>query len=388
MKNIPIPSLEEDFTADPAELFFDLSFVFAFSRLVFYLEHSPTLKGFAEFVVLFSLIWMAWTNFTWSANAVAGNSRLVRAIFLLATAISVLMGASLAAPFGEGSVVFAVSVSAILALPILTGATLLAEDKDVLSSNLRYLLFTIVGIVLVLAGGFTEGKWQTGFWIAAVAWLIFNTLDAGGGDWLVRPRHFAERHGLIVIVGLGEVIVAIGAPAVEALTQGGGFHGSLVAAMSASGLLAGMLWWSYFDRPLPALEHRHEQLTDAKERSRFARDVYTYSHFFIVAAILVGAAALKEIMLHPSDPLPNPFRWMLFIGISGYLVGVVISIVRAYSTLAVERVVAVAALAALIALTASLDGSLVLVAVDVLLLVTLATEHYRVEVAGRRQGPR
>ena len=55
MRNIPIPSREEDFTADPAELFFDLSFVFAFSRLVFHLVHDPTLKGFGEFVLLFTL---------------------------------------------------------------------------------------------------------------------------------------------------------------------------------------------------------------------------------------------------------------------------------------------------------------------------------------------
>lgn len=383
MKNVPVPSREEDFTADPAELFFDLSFVFAFSRLVFHLVHYPTLEGFGEFILLFTLIWLAWSNFTWSANAVAGNSRFVRAIFLLATAISLPMGASLEAPFGEGSIVFAITVSAILAMPMVMGATLLTDDKDVQASNTRYLLFTLAGIVLVLAGGFTDDAWQTGFWIAAVAWLIFSTLDAGGGDWLVRPGHFAERHGLIVIIALGEVIVAIGAPAVASLSDGGGFDGKLVAAMTAAGLLAGMLWWSYFDRPLPALEHRHGELTDAKESSRFARDVYTYNHFFIVGSILVMAAALEEIMLHPSDPLPGAFRWMLFIGISGYLLGVVMSIVRAYTNLAIERLVAVAALGALVALTASLDGVWLLIAVDVLLLAVLAIEHYRVEVANR-----
>ena len=383
MRDIPIPSREEDFTADPAELFFDLSFVFAFSRLVFHLIHHPTLEGFGEFVLLFTLIWMAWTNFTWAANAVAGNSRFVRAIFLLATAISLSMGASLEAPVGEGSIVFAVTLSAMLTMPIATGVTLLTHDKDVRSSNGRYLLFTLVGIVLVLAGGFTNGSWQTGLWIAAAAWLIFHTLDAGGGDWLVRPGHFAERHGLIVIIALGEVIVAIGAPAAETLSDGGAFELNLVAAMTASGLLAGILWWSYFDLPLPALEQRHEELTDANDRSRFARDVYSYTHFFIVAAVLVAAAALEEIMLHPSDPLPNAFRWMLFAGISTYLLGVVMAILRAYSIVAVERLVAIAALALLIALTDSLAGLWVLIAIDVLLLVMLAIEHYRVEIAHR-----
>lgn len=383
MKNVPIPNREEDFTADPAELFFDLSFVFAFSRLVFHLVHYPTLEGFGEFALLFALIWTAWSNFTWSANAVAGNSRFVRGIFMLATAVSLPMGASLEAPFGEGSIVFAVTISVILAMPIIMGTALLKDDADVQSSNRRYLLFTLAGVGLVLAGGFTDGALQVGLWIAAAAWLVIGTIDAGGGDWLVRPGHFAERHGLIVIIALGEVIVAIGAPAVEALSEDGGFDGKLVAAMTASGLLAGLLWWSYFDRPLPALEHRHGELSDASESSLFARDVYTYNHFLIVGSILVAAAALEEIMLHPGAPLPAAFRWMLFIGLAGYLLGVVFSIIRAYSNLALERLVAVAALAALIAASGSLDGVWLLIGVDVLLLIILAVEHYRVEVAHR-----
>lgn len=383
MRNVPIPSREEDFTADPAELFFDLSFVFAFARLVFHLVHHPTLEGFGEFVLLFSLIWIAWSNFTWSANAVAGNSRFVRAVFMLATAISLPMAASLGAPFGGGSIVFAVTVSAILTMPILTGSVLLVEDKAVQSSNHRYLLFTLAGIVLVLAGGFTDGAWQVGLWIAAIGVFVVNTIDAGGGEWLVRPGHFAERHGLIVIIALGEVLVAIGAPVVETLSEGKELEGKLVAALTASGLLAGLLWWSYFDRPLPALEARHDQLSDANDSSRFARDVYTYNHFVIVGAILVAAAALEEIMLHPAAPLPTAFRWMLFIGISAYLLGVVLSVARAYSVLAIERLVAVVALAILIALTASMAGLWLLIAVDVLLLAVLAVEHYRVEVVHR-----
>ncbi len=383
MRNVPIPSREEDFTADPAELFFDLSFVFAFSRLVFHLVHHPTLEGFGEFMLLFTLIWIAWSNFTWSANAVAGNSRFVRAVFMVATAISLPMAASLQAPFGEASIIFAFTVSAILTMPILTGAALLTDNEAVRSSNNRYLAFTLAGIVLVLAGGFADGAWQISLWIAAIAVLIFNTIDAGGGDWLVRPGHFAERHGLIVIVALGEVLVAIGAPVVETLSEGEPIEGDLVAALTASGLLAGLLWWSYFDRPQPALESRHEELSEPRENSRFARDVYTYNHFFVVGAILVAAAALEEIMLHPADPLPTPFRWMLFVGISIYLLGVALSIVRAYSALAVERLAAVVALAVLIALTASLAGLWLLIAVDVLLLTVLAIEHYRVEVAHR-----
>ena len=356
MRNVPIPSREEDFTADPAELFFDLSFVFAFSRLVFHLVHEPTLRGVGEFALLFTLIWTAWSNFTWSANGVAGNSRFVRAVFMIGTAISLPMAASLAAPFDKGSLVFAITVSCILLMPIALGSLLLSDEEAVRSSNNRYLLFTLAAIALVLAGGFTAGSKQLWFWIAAVTVLIYNTIDAGGSEWLVRPGHFAERHGLIVIIALGEVVVAIGAPVVETLSDGKPLDAYLVAALTASGLLAGLLWWAYFDRPLPALEHQHKQLKDPNESARFARDVYTYNHFLIVGSILVAAAALEEIMLHPAEPLPGSFRWMLFLGVSVYLLGVVLSVLRAYSVVALERLVAVAALGILIALSASLAG--------------------------------
>lgn len=383
MKNVPIPDREDDFTADPVELFFDLSFVFAFSRLVFHLVHNPTLVGLGEFALLLALIWMAWSNFTWSVNAVAGNSRFVRLVFVLATAINLPMGVSLRAPFDEGSVVFAVTVSAILAIPVLTGTALL-NDKQAQSSSRRYLLLSLVGIVLVLAGGLSSGALQTGLWIAALVWLVLNTIDASHGDWIMRPGHFAERHGLIVIVALGEVIVAIGAPAAANLSEGGGFNWPLVGAMAAAGLLAGLLWWSYFDRPQPALEHFHEGLEDSAGRTRFARDIYTYNHFFIVGAILVSAAAVEEIMLHPSAPLPEAYRWMLFAGIAGYLLGIVIAIARTFSNLALERLVAVAALAAITISMGSVDGLWILVAVDALLFVMLVIEHFRVEVSSNQ----
>ena len=382
MRNVPIPSREADFTADPAELFFDLSFVFAFSRLVFHLVHYPTIEGFGEFILLFALVWIAWSNFTWAANAVAGNSRFVRAIFMAATAISLPMAASLEAPFSDGSIVFAITVSAILTMPILTGAALV-DDEAIQSSNNRYLVFTLAGISLVLVGGFATGTWQLGLWIAAVAILVINTVDAGSGEWLVRPGHFAERHGLIVIIALGEVVVAIGAPVVATLSDSGPLRLALVAALTASGILAGLLWWSYFDRILPALEHRHAKYSVANESSRFARDVYTYNHFFIIGAILTMAAALEEIMLHPTAPLPAAFRWMLFLGISVYFVGVVLSILRAYSAVALERLIGVGALAGLIAFSTSWPALVLLVAVDLLLLAVLAIEHYRVEVRKR-----
>ena len=89
MKGIDLPEKTEDFTADPVELFFDLAFVFAFSQLVSRLVYDPDWSGVGETALLFWLIWLPWSQFTWAANAVSGNGRPVRVFFLIATAASI-----------------------------------------------------------------------------------------------------------------------------------------------------------------------------------------------------------------------------------------------------------------------------------------------------------
>ncbi len=124
--------------------------------------------------------------------------------------------------------------------------------------------------------------------------VLVGTVRAGKGDWIIRPGHFAERHGLIFIVALGEVIVAIGVPVVRSLEKGVGVPGATVVALIAAGAFAGLLWWSYFDRPQPGLEHFAAGLPDS-ERGRFVRDVYTYAHAPLVAGVVLSAAALEQI---------------------------------------------------------------------------------------------
>ena len=109
MRGLTIPERDEDFTADPVELFFDLAFVYAFSRLVAHLVHHPDWTGAWEAALLFGILWLPWSWFTWSANAVPGNQRTVRAVFLVATAVTVPMAASVETAFDSGGATFAVS---------------------------------------------------------------------------------------------------------------------------------------------------------------------------------------------------------------------------------------------------------------------------------------
>jgi low temperature requirement protein LtrA len=379
VKGIQIPPRTEDFTADPVELFFDLAYVFAFSQLVGHLVHHPTWRGVGEATLLFLLMWLPWSQFTWAANRVSGNGRTVRALFLVGTVVSVPMAASVSTAFESGGALFAITLATIVALGLATMALGFETNASEIGTLLKWTWPNMLALVAIVAGGFAENEARVALWIAGVLIIYAAMIAAGGGEWVVRPGHFAERHGLIVIIALGEVIVAIGLPVVTALEAGGGIPGDTVAALAASGVLAALLWWSYFDRFSPALEFRGERLPDAQAEGRYMRDVYTWGHAPVVAGVIFAAAALEEIALHPTDEVGSAFRLMLWGGLALFAAGMVFSIWRAFRVIPRERPVALAVIGALLVLAGSWEGLYLIIAVDLLVFVALVFEQLRVE---------
>jgi low temperature requirement protein LtrA len=384
MRGLVVPDEGEDFTADQVELFFDLAFVFAFSQIVGLLLYDPTWNTVGESALIFLLLWLPWTQFTWSANAVPGNSRTVRVLFLVATAASVPMAASIQTAFDQSGALFAIPIAIIFLIALAMMVLALERGTEVWRSSIRYGAPNVAAMTAIVVGGFVDGNARTTLWILGVLIVVYATVRAGSGEWIVRAGHFAERHGLIVIVALGEVIVALGNAVVIPL-QEGGFPSASVVALVAAGTFAGLLWWAYFDRVQPAFEHRAEE-TATSRRGRFARNVYSYAHAPIVAGIILSAVAMEEMALHPSDPLPTAFRAMGAAGIVLYFGGVGIGVYLAFGVLARERIAAVAVICVLMVLGADLDGVVLLIAIDLVLLVTLALEYFRIEGGRGREG--
>ncbi len=385
MRGLVVPERTEDYTADPVELFFDLAFVFAFSQLVGLLIHEPNWTGAGKAGLLFLLLWLPWSQFTWSANVVPGNNRIVRAVFLLATAVSVPMAAAVTTAFDDGGAVFAVPLGIISLLGI--GLLIVAAERGTENYRavMQYAIPTIVGFLAITAGGFLDDEARVVAWIIGILIFIGSTITAGGGEWPMRAGHFAERHGLILIVALGEVIVAIAKPLVDSLQEGEGIPGQSVVALCASGVFAGLLWWAYFDQPQPALEHRLEELP-VKEQGEFARDIYTYLHMPVVAGVIAAAAALEEITLHPADPLPAEFRAMMFGGLVMFFGSIGIAAYRSWRAFAYERVIGGVAAALLLYFGRDLDGVVLLVLIDVLILVVMAVGYERIARFRRARG--
>jgi low temperature requirement protein LtrA len=113
----------------------------------------------------------------------------------------------------------------------------------------------------------------------------------------VQPAHFVERHGLIVIIAIGESLIAIGLGA-----RGTGLGASVIVAAVLGLLVATSLWLAYFD----FFTIRAQQLLSDRsgvERTAFARDVYTYLHLPMVAGIVVFAFAMETTLAHVGDEL-------------------------------------------------------------------------------------
>lgn len=373
----------EDFSADPSELFFDLAYVLAFSQIVSVLVHKPDLAHVGQMVLLFVILWFPWQQFAWTANAVAGNSRPIRVVILVATAVSVPMSASVASAYGSGGPLFAICVVLIVLLGMAAQRIGARSAPEVLQASTWWLMTNIPVMCLLLIGGVAPEPIRVWFWLAAAAGSVFSTWYAARYEWRVRPGHFAERHGLIVIIALGEIVVAIGLPVIAA-TEAGAIPGITIAVLAAAGTFATLMWWGYFDRFSPALEHRARAITEPLQRGRFVRTVYTWDHAPIVAGIVAIAVGLEHMALHPSEPVPIAFRLIFVGGLVLMLFGYDMAIFTAFRTWAFERTAVTVAIALVVLPDSlpgvgSLSGLSVLIIADVLMAIGLLIEHRRIE---------
>ena len=247
------------------------------------------------------------------------------------------------------------------------------------ASAIRWATPNMVALLVLVVGAFFDGPTRTVLWCVAVLITFGAMVMAGNGDWIIRSGHFAERHGLIVIVALGEVIVALGLPVVNSLESGEGIPGITIGVLIAAGVFAGLLWWAYFDRPSPALEHRAESIDDPRSLGRYVRDVYTWFHAPLVAGIILSAAALEEIALHPGDAVPVEFRVMLLGGLALGTVGVSASVYRAFRAVPIERIAATVVIGVFLLVATSWSGIGVLVVVDLIVAGMLLVENRRIE---------
>jgi low temperature requirement protein LtrA len=281
----------------PLELFFDLVFAFAFTQVTTVLSDNATWSGLGHAALILAVLWWAWAAYAWLTNTVDPGIGPVWGALLVS--IAALFVAALAVPgaFGDDGVVFGVAFLVVCAMQLTLYALGARRDRDLLGAILRVAPHMLAGAVLILVAGFVDGALRALLWLAALAIGYFGPLVENSSGWRVAPAHFVERHGLIVIIAIGESLVAIGVGTRGvALSAGEVVVAVLALAVSSS------FWVCYFD----FFPMRGEQMLADRTgaaRAALARDVYTYGHLPMVAGIVLFAFGSKVTLAHPGDEL-------------------------------------------------------------------------------------
>lgn len=359
----------EDQPVTFVELFFDLVFVFAVTQITVSTAQDLRWGGVARSLLLFWLIWWAWTQFTWTLNPADTLHRTVRVITLVATAAAFVMAASVSQAFGDEPMWFVVPYVVVRVLGLWLQVQVDRErGVDDGGMILRWATGSSVGLVLLLIGGLTDPPVRNWIWCAViVADLVATTAAGRGKTWDLTPGHVSERHGLIVIIALGESLIVAGtAVAGEERTA------SAVLAALAALMLMILLWWTYFDWFKEALEHGLTAAPEA-ELGRLTRDAFSLAHYPLVMGIVFIAVAVEEIMVHPDDPVPRQVLLSLGGGLLLLLASTVFAYWRTNRVLLVRRltIAVVTALVVMVLPDTEPSIALAVAAVGVLVLVVV-----------------
>jgi low temperature requirement protein LtrA len=298
------PHSEEGGRVTTFELFFDLVFVFSFTQVSRLMAEGHDALSVIQGLLVFALLWELWVSFGWLSNQARADTGLIRVGLIVASILIFLLAVTIPGAFPEtgGSAALPlVLLAAYFACRLIHGVLYLkaaGDDTELRTQVLRSAFLPLVPVaVLFVAGALIGAPWQTWIWLAGfVADIVFVYALSIGPGWRVHSAsYWSERFALIVILGLGESVVALGVGAVRVEVDL-----PLVAAIALTVVLAFAFWWAYFERMQPASEHLLEA-TRGAERTRLATDAYTFLHLPIMAGIIVTALGIEVATSHVTD---------------------------------------------------------------------------------------
>jgi len=353
--------LREGDRVTPLELFYDLVFVLALTQCTALMSDDPTWSGLAQGLLILGMLWWAWVGYSWLTSVLDPEEGAVRLVMFGAIAAMLIVSLCVPEAFGELGLVFALAYGAVRIAQI--GLFILASpDDDALRhSVLGLAASTAIAVTLLACASLFDGVAQGAIWLLALALDMGGPYLFGSRGWKLMPEHFAERHGLIVIIALGESIVAIGVGASGALDLGIGAAAVIGVAISSA------MWWVYFDVVAIVSGKRLAEAEPGRVQNEMARDSYSYLHFVLVAGIILVALGLKKAIGHYDAHFHTIPAFALYGGVAIYLLGLVGFRYRHVHTINRQRLGLAIALLILVPVAAELT-SLVAVAIPAILL--------------------
>jgi low temperature requirement protein LtrA len=361
----------EDQSATFIELFFDLVFVFSVTQVVGLFHHGIHWSTVGQAVLVFWLVWWAWTQFTWALNAADTTHPLIDLLVLIATGVAFFMAVALPNAFHTHALSFAIPYVVVRIIGLGIYGWVARADRAHRAAVFTFGVLSSAGLLAVLLGGYFAGAAQYWLWGLAIG---LDVLAAGIGGrlegWNLHPKHFGERHGLFVIIALGETLIVAAGGLV-----GENWNGARTAVAVLAVATSCALWWTYFARAHASLEHAMGSVQGAAQSS-MGRDVFSLLHYPMLCGVIAYAVAIEEAVAHPDQPLALSGRAALALGILLFVDGMAVAAWRATSRWAHRRVVfSGATAAAIIGLSGvSAGGSLAMACVGVVL-IALAEQN-------------
>lgn len=365
-------TLRETEAVTPLELFFDLVFVLALTQCTALMAADPSWEGLVRGLLLLGLLWWCWVGYAWLTSVVDPEEGGVR--IAMFAAMAALLVSALAVPnaFSDDGLVFAIAYGfaryAQVVLLYIAGR----DDRKLQRSVITGLsISTAISLTLLVIASQTDGTTQGSLWAAALAIDMAGPLISGVEGWRLVPEHFAERHGLILIIALGESVVAIGAGAEAEVGLG------VIAAAVLGIAVASAFWWLYFDVVAIVAARKLQKATPGREQNAMARDSYSFLHFPMVAGIVLVALGMKKTLGHVDEPLELVPAVAMYGGTALYLVAHVGFRYRNLRTVNRQRLVTAMLLAALVPLVPEVDALIALAALTAMLIALIAYEAIR-----------
>src|SRR5215475_5306577 len=310
-------SLREGERVTPLELFFDLVFVLAITQCTALMAHNPTWSGLVQGLLVLGMLWWAWTGYSWLTSVIDPEEGAVRLVMFGAMAALLLVSLCVPEAFGSLALAFALIFGVVRIAHI--GLFMLAspDDDGLRHSVLGLAVSTVIAVALLATASLFDCLAQGSIWALALFLDMGGPYFFGSEGWRLVPGHFAERHGLIVIIALGESIVAIGVGAAGNLSFGIGAAAVLGVALTAA------MWWIYFDVVALISGQRLAAAEPGYVQNTMARDSYSYLHLPMVAGIVLVAFGLKTTIGHFDDHLHAVPAFALLGGVAIYQLGLV-----------------------------------------------------------------
>ncbi|GII54840.1 low temperature requirement protein A [Planotetraspora thailandica] len=288
-------SPESELRVSTIELFFDLVFVFTVTQLTTLVvgdftaprtgAHHFAGQGAVQTLLIFGVLWWMYAGYAWLTNAIPPRRTARRVLILCGMAGFLIMALAIPTAFDGGGVAFALGY---LVIVVVHGGLYLQASTAIA----RVVPFNLAATALIFAAAFTDAPWSYALWAAALVLLWTSPYFIGQRGFALHPAHIVERHGLLVIIVLGESIVAIGIGA-------SGEHPSprlIVAALLGLALTAAV-WWVYFGGSEEAAEHALLRV-DVVRRTQLILGAYFYAHVPMLLGVVAMAAGVKKAIGH------------------------------------------------------------------------------------------